>query len=121
MKTELLIQMDGIVKKKESVFILAASNIPWDLDMALLRRLEKRVLVIDKQILVDLPCEQARQAMVRMHLPPERADNLDYADIGKKLNGYSGSDIKLVCKEAAMKPLRKLLTKLEQIDVGQQQ
>ena len=46
MKTELLIQMDGIVKKKESVFILAASNIPWDLDMALLRRLEKRVYVL---------------------------------------------------------------------------
>ena len=43
MKTELLIQMDGVVKKKESVFILAASNIPWDLDIALLRRLEKRV------------------------------------------------------------------------------
>lgn len=43
MKTELLIQMDGIVKKKENVFILAASNIPWDLDIAMLRRLEKRV------------------------------------------------------------------------------
>lgn len=45
MKTELLIQMDGIVKKKENVFILAASNLPWDLDIAMLRRLEKRVNV----------------------------------------------------------------------------
>jgi katanin p60 ATPase-containing subunit A1 len=44
MKTELLIQMDGVVKKKENVFILAASNLPWDLDIAMLRRLEKRVL-----------------------------------------------------------------------------
>jgi katanin p60 ATPase-containing subunit A1 len=49
MKTELLIQMDGVVKKKESVFILAASNIPWDLDIALLRRLEKRVIFILKK------------------------------------------------------------------------
>ena len=49
MKTELLIQMDGVVKKKENVFILAASNIPWDLDIALLRRLEKRVFFIVKQ------------------------------------------------------------------------
>jgi katanin p60 ATPase-containing subunit A1 len=49
MKTELLIQMDGVVKKKENVFILAASNIPWDLDIALLRRLEKRVIFIVKQ------------------------------------------------------------------------
>ena len=44
MKTELLIQMDGIVKKKENVFILAASTLPWDLDIAMLRRLEKRVV-----------------------------------------------------------------------------
>lgn len=43
MKTELLIQMDGLVKNKEKIFLLAASNLPWDLDMALLRRLEKRV------------------------------------------------------------------------------
>ena len=43
MKTELLIQMDGLVKKKERVFLLAASNMPWDLDVAMLRRLEKRV------------------------------------------------------------------------------
>ena len=46
MKTELLIQMDGIVKKKENVFILAASNLPWGLDIAMLRRLQKRVKII---------------------------------------------------------------------------
>jgi len=37
--------MDGLVKSKEKVFLLAASNLPWDLDMALLRRLEKRVKI----------------------------------------------------------------------------
>lgn len=45
MKTELLIQMDGLAKKNENIFVLAASNLPWDLDNALLRRLEKRVRV----------------------------------------------------------------------------
>lgn len=39
MKTELLLQLDGLVKGKERVFLLAASNLPWDLDSALLRRL----------------------------------------------------------------------------------
>ena len=51
MKTELLIQMDGMNGAKantngnEQVFVMAASNLPWDLDVAMLRRLEKRVLV----------------------------------------------------------------------------
>jgi len=44
MKTELLIQLDGLVKTEGRVFLLAASNLPWQLDLALLRRLEKRVI-----------------------------------------------------------------------------
>ena len=47
LKTELLIQMDGLVTSQSSVggrvFVIAASNTPWDLDDAFLRRLEKRV------------------------------------------------------------------------------
>jgi len=110
MKTELLIQLDGLIKSKgERVFLLAASNLPWDLDMALLRRLEKRILV-------PLPCIEAREAMVRYHLPPgppgsgKRAEeSIDFAEKSHLLDGYSGSDIKLVCKESAMKPLRRIM------------
>lgn len=47
LKTELLIQMDGLAKRDDQIFVLAASNIPWDLDPALLRRLEKRVRTSD--------------------------------------------------------------------------
>lgn len=58
MKTELLIQLDGLIKNNgERVFLLAASNLPWELDMALLRRLEKRILV-------TLPNEEARLGML---------------------------------------------------------
>jgi katanin p60 ATPase-containing subunit A1 len=62
MKTELLIQLDGLIKNNgERVFLLAASNLPWELDMALLRRLEKRILV-------TLPNEAARIGMIQRNL-----------------------------------------------------
>lgn len=106
MKTELLIQMDGLSKSSDQVFVLAASNLPWDLDIALLRRLEKRILV-------PLPNERARITMVKGHLTEgERATGLDYVDIARKTEGYSGSDIALLCKEAAMRPVRRLMKQL---------
>lgn len=50
--------------------------------------------------------------MLELHLNSDRAENIDYIKGAEMLDGYSGSDIKLVCKEAAMKPLRKLLFRL---------
>ncbi|KAL6544928.1 Katanin p60 ATPase-containing subunit A-like 2 [Orobanche minor] len=47
LKTELLIQMDGLTRTDELVFVLAATNLPWELDAAMLRRLEKRVDFLD--------------------------------------------------------------------------
>ena len=122
MKTELLIQLDGLIKSKgERVFLLAASNLPWELDMALLRRLEKRILV-------PLPGEDAREAMLKHHLPPGPAnsgkraeESVDFNAFAEALEGYSGSDIRLVCKEAAMKPLRRLMDQIDILNEGDAQ
>ncbi|XP_055013605.1 katanin p60 ATPase-containing subunit A-like 2 [Boleophthalmus pectinirostris] len=119
MKTELLVQMDGLARSDDLVFVLAASNLPWELDHAMLRRLEKRILV-------GLPSAPARQAMVSHWLPPLRSTQggvelrtqLDYQTLAKELEGYSGSDITLVCKEAAMRPVRKIFDALESIHNG---
>ncbi|XP_014667640.1 PREDICTED: katanin p60 ATPase-containing subunit A-like 2 isoform X2 [Priapulus caudatus] len=120
MKTELLIQMDGLAKTEDLVFLLAASNLPWELDDALLRRLEKRILV-------DLPSFEAREAMFQHYLPAlviDRSKGLElksiisYKQIAEKSDGYSGSDIRLVCKEAAMQPLRKVFDILENCTEG---
>ncbi|KAK6932212.1 AAA ATPase, AAA+ lid domain [Dillenia turbinata] len=107
LKTELLIQMDGLTRTDELVFVLAATNLPWELDAAMLRRLEKRILV-------PLPEPEARRAMVEELLPATPGEEeLPYDLLVEKSEGYSGSDIRLLCKEAAMQPLRRLMTVLE--------
>ncbi|KAL5962698.1 Katanin p60 ATPase-containing subunit A-like 2 [Taenia solium] len=117
MKTELLIQMDGLAKSDDLVFLLAASNIPWELDHAVLRRLEKRILV-------DLPNFDARKRMFENLLPPNQKPSrtgvpqltaqIDYTQMAELTEGYSGSDIHLVCKEAAMNVVRKVFSILDE-------
>ncbi|XP_071538180.1 katanin p60 ATPase-containing subunit A-like 2 [Panulirus ornatus] len=116
MKTQLLVELDGLTQSNHHVFLLAASNIPWQLDPAMLRRLEKRILV-------PLPGMEAREAMFRHHLPeviPDLEDaghaidtHLDYEKLAQVSEGYSGSDLQVVCREAAMGCLRKIFNVLE--------
>ncbi|KAF4657791.1 Katanin p60 ATPase-containing subunit A-like 2 [Perkinsus olseni] len=105
LKTELLIQMDGLTKRsceKCQVFVLAASNLPWDLDQAMLRRLEKRILV-------DFPDAPSRLRMAKTFIGEyacEAAIEGIAETVASKTDGWSGDDIRLLCKEAAMRPLR---------------
>ena len=90
--------------------------------MAMLRRLEKRVYV-------PLPGPAARELMLRKKLPPASSvsgpsgammtrarDDIDFSALAGSLEGYSGSDIALLCKEAAMRPVRRLMDKLEALE-----
>ena len=125
MKTELLIQLDGLshdaktktdaAKEKDpsgSVFLLAATNTPWSLDPALLRRMEKRVFV-------SLPDVEARRAILHGLLAGRRLDSsISLDDVAANdLENYSGSDVAVLCKEMAMAPLRRLVAALETGDV----
>ncbi|RLN86557.1 hypothetical protein BBJ28_00001496 [Nothophytophthora sp. Chile5] len=112
MKTELLIQMDGLAKTNDVVFVLAASNLPWDLDAAMLRRLEKRVLV-------DLPSPEARHALFASLLAPYTPSDFGFDEAVKRTDGYSGADLKLVAKEACMAPVRRLMGRLEATDCSE--
>lgn len=111
MKTELLIQMDGLAKSEDLVFVLAVSNLPWTLDTALLRRLEKRIYV-------PLPNLEARVKVFKTLLPESITEQLPYDVIAAKTEGYSGSDLHIICKESAMRPVRRLIEKLERGDEG---
>ena len=101
MKTELLVQMDGLSRSDDLVFVLAATNLPWELDQAMLRRLEKRILV-------PLPCLAARRKLLNC-LQARIAADVDLDALAAQLDGYSGSDVVSVAKEAAMHPLRRLM------------
>ncbi|KAK8200482.1 putative ATPase family AAA domain-containing protein 1 [Phyllosticta capitalensis] len=79
-----------------SVFIMVATNRPFDMDDAVLRRLPRRVLV-------DLPTEKDRESILKIHLKGEQLDDsLDLADIAKRTPFYSGSDLKNLCVAAAL-------------------
>jgi SpoVK/Ycf46/Vps4 family AAA+-type ATPase len=79
-----------------SVFVMVATNRPFDLDDAVIRRLPRRLLV-------DLPTQADRKEILRIHLKGEQLDDsVDLADIAKRTPFYSGSDLKNIAVSAAL-------------------
>lgn len=102
-KSELLTQMDGILESNDDIFILATSNLPWEVDSAILRR-------FDKKIMVDLPQADARKKMFEefLHLDHWKGFSDDeYTQFSEETEFFSGNDIKLICKNTLMKAVRK--------------
>lgn len=82
-KTEFLVQMNGVGKDLEGVLVLAATNIPWQLDPAIRRRFEKRIYI-------SLPDEAARGRMFQIHLgdTPHTLLPADYKELARRTDGY---------------------------------
>ncbi|KAK2152523.1 hypothetical protein LSH36_326g04091 [Paralvinella palmiformis] len=102
-KTEFLVQMQGVGNNNDGVLVLAATNIPWVLDAAIRRRFEKRIYI-------PLPDTPARQEIFKLHLgniPSELVDT-DYKELAKKTEGFSGADIGVIVRDALMQPVRKV-------------
>ncbi|KAI6357798.1 Vacuolar protein sorting-associated protein 4 [Pyricularia grisea] len=102
-KTEMLVQMDGVGKDSEGVLVLGATNIPWQLDSAIRRRFQRRVHI-------SLPDLAARTTMFKLAVgtTPSSLTNEDYRELAKLAEGYSGSDISNVVNDALMEPVRKM-------------
>lgn len=100
-KTEFLVQMDGVGKGSDGVLVLGATNIPWGLDDALLRRMERRVYI-------PLPDAIARTTMLRMHFKgcDHTLSDANFRELGRLSEGYSGSDLKTVCRDTLMLQMR---------------
>ena len=103
LKSELLMQMDGIDSSSGDglVMVLATSNKPWDLDEAMRRRLERRIYV-------PLPDETARREMLDIHLRGVGvAEDVEMESLATLTAGYSGADLQLACRDASMMPMRR--------------
>lgn len=93
---QFMAEWDGISSLNSGILILGATNRPFDLDDAILRRMPRRILV-------DLPTEEDRLAILKLLLADEVLDPaVDLASLAKRTNLYSGSDLKNVCVSAAV-------------------
>ncbi|EKF38098.1 katanin, putative [Trypanosoma cruzi marinkellei] len=104
-KSEMLQQIDGLSTESDRrVMVLATTNRPWDLDEAMRRRLEKRIYI-------PLPDVEGRMELLKKQTSSMSMDpSVDLEIIAKeKTVGFSGADLNLLVRDAAMTPMRKLI------------
>ncbi|MFC8951426.1 AAA family ATPase [Streptomyces sp. NPDC057101] len=95
---QLLTELDGIASGagNEGVFVLAATNVPWDVDIAL-----RRPGRLDRTLLVLPPDATAREAILRYHLRERPIEAVDLGKLVKATEDFSGADLAHVCETAA--------------------
>ncbi|XP_023634191.1 uncharacterized protein LOC17878210 [Capsella rubella] len=106
MKNEFMIHWDGLrTKEMERVLVLAATNRPYDIDEAVIRRLPRRLML-------GLPDAPNRAKILKVILAKEDlSPDLDIDGVASMTNGYSGSDLKNLCVTAAHRPIKEILKK----------
>ena len=92
---QFLAELDGVDTQNEGVFILGATNQPWEVDPAL-----RRPGRFDRSVLVVPPDAGARKRIVEVHLRERPVGELDLDRIAARTEGYSGADVARVCETA---------------------
>ncbi|KAJ3424981.1 aaa-type atpase family protein-related [Anaeramoeba flamelloides] len=105
-KNTFMTEWDGLgMSDTERVIVLAATNRPFDLDEAVLRRLPRRLFV-------PMPNKEARKKILQTILSGEALEkNFDFDQLAEETDGYSGSDLKNLSISAAYEPIRDFLKK----------
>ena len=99
-----------MMDREERVLIIGATNRPFELDDAVIRRLSRRIYVcfaLRNSLKIPLPDKQTRFELLTILLKGQNV-NLSEEDVSRILEltaHYSGSDLKVLCKEAAMGPV----------------
>lgn len=97
-RNQFLKEMDGIMDKgrKLHVYVIGATNKPWDLDWAFIRRFQKRILV-------PLPDHHTRLMMLKLYTGNLQVEQtVDLHELARLSEGFSGSDIRDVCQSAQL-------------------
>jgi SpoVK/Ycf46/Vps4 family AAA+-type ATPase len=104
---QLLAELDGVQAANDGLFVLAATNHPWDVDTALRRpgRLDRTVLVLP-------PDAEARAAILAGAIDGRPVAGIDVGRLARKTDGFSGADLVHVCEVAAERALQ------DSIDTG---
>jgi len=98
-RNQFLKEMDGIVDKGKAlhVYVIGATNKPWDLDWAFIRRFQKRILV-------PLADHSTRLSMLKLYSSNLQIEtDVDLQELARLSEGFSGSDIRDVCQSAQLK------------------
>ena len=93
---QLLMEMDGFESNNDGLFVLAATNHPWDVDSAL-----KRPGRFDRMVLVLPPDAPARDAILKVHLRGRPIEGIDLAELVKRTHGFSGADLQHLVNSAS--------------------
>ena len=104
-KTEFLVQMQGVGHDDTGVLVLGATNLPWALDPAIRRRFERRIYI-------SLPEYEARLGMLKRGLKENKhtLTDADFDEYAKRTQDFSGSDIAILVRDAVYEPVRRLQT-----------
>jgi SpoVK/Ycf46/Vps4 family AAA+-type ATPase len=111
---QLLLELDDVASDNTGVFLLAATNHPWDVDSAL-----RRPGRFDRTLLVLPPDPAAREGVFRYHLRERPVAGIDLSKLSRLTDGYSGADIAHICETAAERALLDSVTRGEPRLIGQ--
>src|SRR3954451_1532026 len=101
----LLADMDSIGSDNDGVFVLSATNHPWDVDSAL-----RRPGRFDRVLLVLPPDRPAREAILKLHLRERPVGDVDIASLAAKTDDFSGADLAHLCESAAELAMEESIT-----------
>ncbi len=99
---QFLTELDGVGSNNENILVMAATNLPWEVDTAL-----RRPGRFDKVLFVTPPDLKARKRLFELQLKDKPTEKLNYSELAELTKGYSSADVRRICDEAGDEAFKK--------------